>query len=46
MAKSLCGAGSPCELIVEEDMWHVFVLYGIPEAKEALERIRAYVAGG
>ena len=46
MAKSLCEAGSPCELIVEEDMWHVFVLYGIPEAKEALERIRAYVAGG
>ncbi|NLF26660.1 MAG: alpha/beta hydrolase [Clostridiales bacterium] len=43
MARRLSEAGSPCELIVEESMWHVFVLYGIPEAKEALERIRAYV---
>ena len=41
-----CGleaAGSPCELRIEEGMWHVYVLYGIPEAKEALGRIHDFL---
>jgi len=44
MADKLNAQGSPCELHVEEGMWHVYVLYGIPEAKAALARIRDYAA--
>lgn len=43
MAARLKAHGSACELHVEEGMWHAYVLYGIPEAKEALSRIRAFV---
>jgi acetyl esterase/lipase len=43
MAARLEAQGGDCELIVEPDMWHVFVLYGVPEAKEALERMRTYI---
>ncbi len=43
MAARLKAQGSDCELHVEEGLWHAYVLYGIPEAKEALARIRAFV---
>ena len=44
MAEKLNAQGSACTLHVEEGMWHVYVLYGIPEAKAALGRIRDYAA--
>ena len=44
MADRLRESGCTCELHVEADMWHVYVLYGIPEAKEALCRIQEYLA--
>jgi acetyl esterase/lipase len=44
MAERLQAHGCACELRVEPDMWHVYPLYPIPEAKEALERIRACIA--
>ncbi len=43
MAGRLGASGCDCELHVEPDMWHVYVLYGIPEAKDALDRIRTYI---
>ena len=42
LAEKLNAQGSACELHVEEGMWHAYVLYGIPEAKAALARIRDY----
>lgn len=42
MAEKLRSQGCRCELHVEEGMWHAYVLYVIPEAKAALERIRAF----
>ena len=33
------------ELIVVNGMWHVFVLYPIPEAREAIEQIAQFVRG-
>ncbi len=46
-AKMLAGrlkeAGSPCELIVEDGMWHVYVLFRIPEAINALKKIAAFL---
>ena len=29
----------PCELHTAKGMWHVYVLYGVREAREALRRI-------
>ncbi|MEG1560501.1 MAG: alpha/beta hydrolase [Clostridia bacterium] len=43
MAKNLNSYGADCELHVVDGMWHVFVLFGIPEAKEALSRIRGFI---
>lgn len=43
MAERLRARGCDCELHIEPDMWHVYVLYGVPEAKEALNRVRAYI---
>jgi len=43
LAKHLQSSGVPCELHIVEGMWHVFVLYGVPEAKEALWRIGAFI---
>ena len=45
MAERLRAHGCPCDLRIAEGMWHVYVLYGIPEAKEALSRIQEFVAG-
>ncbi len=44
MADRLQKAGCRCELHVEDGMWHVYVLYGIPEAKKAILRIGEYLA--
>jgi len=43
MAERLCAAGVPCELNVEEGLWHVYVLFGTPEADQALARIRSFL---
>jgi acetyl esterase/lipase len=43
LALRLAKGGSHCELVVEEGLWHVYVLFGIPEAKAALEKIAAFL---
>ena len=43
LADRLTGCGSRCELIVEEGLWHVYVLFKIPEAHEALTRIASFL---
>ncbi len=43
LARKLEEHGCGCELHVEDGMWHAYVLYGIPEAKAAIARIRDYV---
>lgn len=39
MYKALLRAGCECELHIEEGLWHVYVLYGVPEAREAIQAI-------
>lgn len=41
LASRLEDAGVPCHLHVQEGMWHAYLLYGVPEANEALAEIRA-----
>lgn len=36
-------AGVLSELVVEDGMWHVYPLYGIPEGKRALEQICSFM---
>ncbi len=43
LADRLAACGASCELHLIEGMWHVFVLFGIPEAKEALTRIVEFI---
>ncbi|MEG0145377.1 MAG: alpha/beta hydrolase [Clostridia bacterium] len=43
MAKKLTSAHCACELHVAEGMWHAYVLYGIPEAREAIERMNEFI---
>jgi acetyl esterase/lipase len=43
LAEKLRAFGCKCTLHIEEGMWHAYVLYGIPEAKAALEKIRAFL---
>jgi monoterpene epsilon-lactone hydrolase len=43
LALRLVQGGSRCELVVEEGLWHVYVLFGIPEARTALERIADFL---
>lgn len=43
LAERLKAAGCTCDLIVEDGMWHVYVLYPIPEATFALARIRRFL---
>lgn len=38
-------AGQSCCLVVQEGLWHVYVLYAVPEAKTALERIDLFIKG-
>lgn len=43
VSQKLKDAGSSSELIVEKGMWHAYVLYGVPEAKNALRKIREFI---
>ncbi len=40
LASRLEDAGVPCHLHVEPGMWHAYVLYGVPEANQALSEMR------
>ena len=43
MEERLQSAGADVQLHIEEGMWHAYVLYGVPEAKQALESIRTFI---
>ncbi len=43
LAQRLEDGGSPCEMVLEEGLWHVYVLYKIPEAKKAIKRIKEFL---
>lgn len=43
MAEKLKSAGVNCSFFVEDGMWHVYVLFPIPEAKEALMKITRFL---
>ena len=43
IAEKLTASGSKCELYVEEGLWHAYVLFPVPEAKNALDRIETFV---
>ncbi|NLC79374.1 MAG: alpha/beta hydrolase, partial [Ruminococcaceae bacterium] len=36
-------SGVDCQTHIEQGMWHVYVLFGIPEAKQALNKIKAFL---
>lgn len=39
----LLSCGSPSELAVTPGMWHVYTLYGIPEARQDFKRINSFI---
>ena len=43
LADRLKDSGCQCELIVEEGLWHVYVLFSIPEAHAALDKIACFL---
>lgn len=43
MHERLRAAGCAAELLAEDYMWHVYVLYGTPEADQAMSRIAAFL---
>ncbi len=43
ISEKLTDAGVPCELHVVDEMWHVFVIYGTPEGREAVARIADFL---
>ena len=43
LAERLKDSGSRCELIVEDGLWHVYVLFSIPEARVALDKIARFL---
>ena len=43
LANHLAKAGCNTELHIVKGMWHAYVLYGIPEARIALSRIKEYL---
>jgi epsilon-lactone hydrolase len=43
MAQKLIDSGNSCELVIEEGLWHVYVLFNIPEAKKALRKIAGFL---
>jgi len=43
MHEKLEQSGCVSELHIAEGLWHVYVLYGVPEAREALKRIALYL---
>ncbi len=44
LAQKLIEYGVECTAHFEPGMWHVYVLYGVPEAKEAMSKIEAFLA--
>lgn len=38
----MIAAGVKCEIVEEEGMWHVYVIYGLPESDTALDRIKDF----
>lgn len=44
--EKLLGSGCESQLHVEEGMWHVYPLYGVPEANEAMRLMTAFLGGG
>ena len=36
-------AGAQCELVIEEGLWHVYVLFAVPEAQRALDKINDFL---
>ncbi len=46
MHQALLDSGCECELYVEDGLWHVYVLYGVPEAREAIKSIVRRLEGG
>ncbi len=43
LAQRLTDSKSRCALVVEGGLWHVYVLYKIPEAKKAISRIADFL---
>ena len=43
LAQRLNDSGNRCELVVEEGLWHAYVLYKIPEAKNAIRKIADFL---
>lgn len=43
LANKLRAEGVRCEYHIADGMWHVYVLFGIPEARRALTRIRDFL---
>lgn len=43
LAERLTASGSKCSLVVEEGLWHVYPLFAIPEATDAIDKIRAFL---
>lgn len=43
MSEKLNEAGSKCTLHVEEGGWHVYVLYGVYESRQAMKRIKVFI---
>lgn len=43
MAARLADAGVPCTLTVADGLWHAYVLYGVPEANDALGEIKLFL---
>ena len=43
LAVRLVKSGCRCELVIEEGLWHVYVLFGIPEARAAMDRITEFL---
>lgn len=41
--KRLKKAGAESELVIAEGMWHVYPLYGTPEAREAIEQMSRFI---
>ncbi len=46
LARRLELSGSQCEFVVEEGLWHVYVLFKNPEANAALKKIRGFLEQG
>ena len=38
-------AGAPCSLVVQAGMWHVYVLFAVPEGRAAQAEIRRFLKG-